>query len=109
MPKREIARYHVYLASAGCLPDSTYGLVYAPRRKDLAEAIRDVIAFYDLPARRFREVRIRRLWRYIRQWGSSCAHFSIECRESEHDLYSVHFSGLTEEEYNEIEAAEEGY
>lgn len=110
MPRREVARYHVYMASAGCMPDSTYGLVYAPRRKDLAEAVRDVLAFYDLPARRFREVKIRRLWRYIRNWGSSCAHFSIECNMHEHDLYAVHFSGITEEEYDRIEQQqEEGY
>ncbi len=107
MPKTQPARYSIYWASAGCMPDSHYGVVECWTRRDLANTIRDALDFYDLPACRFREIGVAGLWRDIQRRGSEANGFTIASNAHEHDLYSLVFSGLSEEEYAELAAAEE--
>jgi hypothetical protein len=92
-----IARYCTSFGLSGLyLPDSHGGPVEFSRRRDLAAFIRDELEMYDLPAYLFREVRINRLWFFIKRNGSSCAHFSL-C----HKGMTLGFHGLTEDEFNE--------
>lgn len=96
-----VARYSVSFGLQGCyMPDSVNGPYEFTTRKALGEFIRDQIEFYELPARLFREVRLRNLWRFITRNGSSSAHFSLY-----HGANALSFSGLTEEEFQEQERA----
>jgi hypothetical protein len=92
-----IARYTVTFGLTGCyLPDSVNPPVELATRAELAQFIRDELAFYDMPACLFREVHIRRLWRFIQFAGSSSsAHFSLS-----HKAVTLSFHGLTEEEFS---------
>lgn len=97
---KPVARYAVYFGLEGCyLPDSTSGPYEFTTRSELAEFIRDQLAFYDLPAYLFNEVRITRLWSFIKQHGSSTAHFGLS-----HKGMRLAFSGLTEEEFQGMES-----
>jgi hypothetical protein len=49
-----------------------------------------------MPASLMRDVKITRLWSFIKQHGSSTAHFRLV-----HKGYELAFHGLTEDEYNE--------
>lgn len=90
-----IARYSVSFGLSGCyLPDSYGGAHEFYSRKELAEFIRHELEFHELPKSLFEEVGIRRLWSFIRDRGSSCAHFSLH-----HKGYCLAFSGLTEDEF----------
>jgi hypothetical protein len=90
-----IARYTTSFGLAGCyLPDDHGSAVELTRRSDLANFIRDELRMCNMPASLFREVRINRLWSFIKSKGSSCAHFRL-C----HKGYELAFHGLTEDEY----------
>ncbi|MCA3159986.1 MAG: hypothetical protein ING31_10425 [Burkholderiales bacterium] len=90
-----IARYATSFGLSGCyLPDDHGAAVEFTRRRDLANFIRDELRMYDMPASLFREVRINRLWSFIKSKGSSCAHFRL-C----HKGHELAFHGLTEDEY----------
>ena len=90
-----IARYSVNFGLSGCyMPDSYSGSYECTSRKDLANLIRSELKLYGLPASLFREVRIRKLWAYIKLHGSSVAHFSIV-----HKGCALSFVGLTAEEF----------
>jgi hypothetical protein len=93
-----IARYTVTFGLTGCyLPDSVNPPCEYATRAELAQAIRDELAFYDMPACLFREVNIRRLWRAIQFAGSSSSyHFSLS-----HKAVTLSFHGLTEAEFAE--------
>lgn len=94
---KPIARYSVSFGLEGCyLPDSHGGVYECHTRKELADIIRGEMQTYDLPKSLFAGVKIRRLWSFIKQHGSSSAHFSIY-----HKGYSLAFHGLTEEEFNQ--------
>lgn len=94
-----VARYSVSFGLAGCyLPDNVSGPYIIRTRRDLANLIRDELAAYDLPASLFREVRIKRLWQFIKRHGSSAAHFSLT-----HGANALSFHGLTKAEADEME------
>lgn len=94
---KNLARYSVSFGLAGCyLPDSYGGVYECSTRRELADIIRSELKVYDLPARLFREVRINRLWSFIKNHGSSSAHFNLH-----HKGHVLSFSGLTEDEYNQ--------
>jgi len=96
MPKHT-ARYAVTFGLSGCyMPDSHDGAFEVTTRRELASLIRGELETYDMPASLFREVRIARLWRFIKRHGSSSAHFSLV-----HGGNELAFHGLTEQEYNE--------
>lgn len=98
MPKT-IVRYSVQFGLSGCyLPDSEWGPLVCTTRKELSEAIRDCLHFYELPASLFRQVKIKNLWGYIAMTGASNAHFNLH-----HKHYTLSFTGLTEEEANELD------
>lgn len=101
MPTPHVA-YAVQWAAAGCLADSTSGPYLCATRGELAELIRSEVEAYGLPASRFAEVGLRRLWRRIQHAGSasSCG-FSLPGPGS----YSLHFEGLTRDEADAMEAA----
>lgn len=89
-----VARYSVSYGLAGCyMPDTVSGPLTFSTRRELAAFIRDELAAYDMPASLIREVRLRRLWGFVKQRGASVAHFSLE-----HRGYSLAFHGLTEGE-----------
>lgn len=100
---KTIARYSIYQGMTGCyMPDSHYGAQEFTTRKELAAAIRDYLEYADLPACLFNDVKITRLWQFIKRNGSSSAHFNLS-----HKGYSLYFSGLTEEEFiNESQGEE---
>lgn len=94
---RAVARYSVSYGLAGCyLPDSHSGVYEVTRRRDLAGIIREELRMYDMPASLFRDVHLRRLWRFIKRNGSSVAHFSLY-----HGDYVLAFCGLTQVEYEQ--------
>jgi hypothetical protein len=91
------ARYAVTLGLSGCyMPDTYFGAFEVTRRRDLAQAIRDYVRMSDMPASLMRDIKITRLWSFIKQHGSSTAHFRLV-----HKGYELAFHGLTEDEYNE--------
>lgn len=92
---RPVARYAVTFGLTGCyMPDSHEGAHEFHTRRDLAAFIRGELEVFDLPRSLFREVRINRLWAFIKRNGSSSAHFSLT-----HNGHSLSFHGLTEEEF----------
>lgn len=96
---KNVARYSVHFGLSGCyMPDSHYGAFEATNRKDLAQTIRDAIAFYELPASLFAQARVTKLWNHIKQHGSSVAHFTLY-----HKNHALTFSGMTEDEFNQYE------
>lgn len=93
---RTIARYTVTNGLSGCyMPDGNTGPMEFATRKELASFIRDQLDYLEMPASLFREVKISKLWQFIRRYGSSCAHFHLV-----HNGYELAFHGLTEEEFN---------
>lgn len=87
---------------AGCyLPDSQSYPYAGTTRKELAEYIRCELDIYDLPKSLFNEVKISRLWSFIKRNGSSTAHFNLH-----HKQYCLSFNGLTEEEFAQLENQE---
>ena len=91
------AYYAITFGMTGCyMPDSHNGAHCFTRRKDLAETIRSYLEMYDLPASLFHEVKIKKLWKFIKRNGASVAHFSLD-----HEGHTLSFHGLTEEEYNQ--------
>ena len=98
--------YAIAFSSFGCLPDDTHGPYVLRTRRELAQLIRDQLEAYGLPASRFDEVGIKRLWGWIKRAGSaSSLHFRIDANRHAHDLYRIEFQGLTRGEVEEMEAA----
>ena len=98
--RKPIARYAVHFGLDGCyMPDDTSGPYEFDSRAQFAQFIRDQLEFYALPARLFNEARIARLWSFIKAHGSSTAHFRLS-----HKGNSLQFSGLTEEEFANMES-----
>lgn len=96
---KPVARYAVTFGLAGCyMPDSHGGQYEVTTRKELASVIRDQLSLYDLPARLIREVKLRRLWGFIKRHGSSTAHFNLY-----HGSNVLSFQGLTEDEFAQME------
>lgn len=94
---KPVARYAVSWGLDGCyLPDSQGGTYEATTRAELADIIRGELSAFEWPKSKFSEVRIRRLWAFIKRHGSSTAHFKL-C----HKGYCLYFHGLTEDEYLE--------
>jgi hypothetical protein len=97
---KQIARYSVTSGLAGCyMPDNHSGPFSAATSKELADAIRCEIEMAEFPKSAIRQVRLRRLWRYIANHGSSVAHFSIQ-----HAGREIAFHGLTESEFAQAES-----
>lgn len=101
MPK-QIARYTVTSGLAGCyMPDSVSGPLAFSTRAELADFIRYEIEAQEFPKSSFAQAHIRGIWRRIAKFGSSVQHFSIE-----HNGREIAFHGLTEEEFEQAEAAD---
>jgi hypothetical protein len=95
MSNKHSARYCVTYGLSGCyMPDSNSGPLEFSTRKEFAAYIRHELEFYDMPARLFTEVNIRRLWSAIQRHGSSVMHFSLD-----HGGNTLGFHGLTEAEF----------
>lgn len=99
---RQIARYSVTNGMPGYMPNSNWGVYEWATRREMARDIKDLLRMLDAPACRFREVCIRRAWRYIQNWGSSTAHIAIDIGNGEY----LFLNGLTEEEAK-LQAVEE--
>jgi hypothetical protein len=98
-----IARYNTTSGLAGCyMPDNVGGPLEFTRRKDLAAHIRYELEFLEWPAGLIREVKLNRLWAFIKKHGSSTAHFAIHYKQ-----FVLEFHGLTEDEFKQHEAAHE--
>ena len=92
---RNPARYAITYGLEGCyMPDSHAGVYEVHTRRELAHLIRELLSMYDMPASLFRDVRINRLWSFIKRHGSSTAHFHLS-----HGANALSFHGLTAEEY----------
>lgn len=98
-----IARYNTTSGLAGCyMPDNVGGPVEFTRRKDLAEHIRYELEHLEWPASLIRQVKLNRLWSFIKRNGSSSAHFSLHYKH-----YVLEFHGLTEDEFKQQESEHE--
>ena len=96
---RHIARYSITFGLSGCyMPNDSFGPVFAGTRRELVNLIRGELESHDMPASLFADVRITRLWAFIKRNGSSVAHFSLT-----HKGYELAFHGLTEAEANEMD------
>ena len=94
-------RYSISNGLNGCyMPDNVSGPYTGATRRELVAMIRDAVAMMDWPASAARDVKVKRLWSFIKDKGSSCAHFSIV-----RDGYELSFHGLTEDECNAMEAS----
>jgi hypothetical protein len=81
----------------GCyMPDSHMGPYVAHTRREIVEAVRDALAFYEAPKVAIKQVSWNRLWSQAKRHGTSSIHFCIAT--SKHNMLEFH--GLTEEEYN---------
>lgn len=96
MSKPTIARYAITFGLPGYMPDWHGGALEVTTRRELAAVIRDTLRLLDMPANLFREVRINRLWSFIKHHGSSAAHFNLY-----HGGRVLSFHGLTEDEYTQ--------
>lgn len=97
-----VARYSITYGLRGCyMPGSQMGPYEFTTRKELADYIRTELTSFDMPARLFREVNLRRLWGFIKRHGSSQAHFALH-----HGHNALEFHGLTEEEFNQMSEEE---
>lgn len=93
-------RYTYYYGLQGCyMPDSNGGAYSGTTRRELADLIRATLQLYDMPSSAIRQVKLSNLWHHIKRHGSSSAHFHIT--DGEHNVLT--FSGLTEDEFNEME------
>lgn len=95
MPK-PVARYAVFAGEYGAEMPYPIFTFEATTRKEMANQIRFAIGFNQLPKSLFADVKITRLWSFIKRHGSSTAHFSLH-----HGKYVLKFEGMTEEEYQE--------
>jgi hypothetical protein len=88
------------------MPNHNSGAIEGSTRRELATLIREQISMFadqedDPPeATLFAQVRINNLWRHIKRHGSSSAHFSIDIGRGE----QIAFHGLTEDEFNQMQA-----
>lgn len=103
-------RYSVTVGLAGCYTPNYHGGAHeGTTRRGLADYIRDQIQMFadqeDDPSEEslFRQVRINNLWQHVKRHGSSSAHFSIDIGRGE----EIAFNGLTEDEFNEMQAHDE--
>ena len=95
-----IARYNTTSGLVGgYMPDNVGGPLMFTRRKDLAEHIRYELSFLEWPASCIKQVKLGKLWSFIKAHGSSTAHFSIY-----HKNQVLQFNGLTEAEFRQQEA-----
>jgi hypothetical protein len=96
-------RYGVTVGLHGCyLADIHYGPHEGHTRRELASLIRDYLEVQDMPKMLFERVRITRLWKQIKRYGSSSMHFTLV-----HKGRELAFYGLTEEEYKQMVAEKE--
>jgi hypothetical protein len=92
--------YSIMFGLRGCyMPDSHFGAFTGTTRRELADTIRAALAFYDMPAWRFSDVRINRLWSLVKRHGSSSAHFSLDAEFG----CCLEFIGMTEAEFAQAE------
>lgn len=100
---QKIARYSVTNGLAGCyMPDNASGPLEFSTRRELRAFIGGELEMLDWPASMIRDVPLRRIWSFIQRNGSSVAHFSIE-----RNGYELAFHGLTEAEFDEMQAQDE--
>jgi len=104
MPK-PIARFQLMNGLAGCyMPDHHSGPYVVTRRKDLIDAVRDQLAFLDMPKSAIRQVNWTRVWRFIKFAGdASQVHVTMT-----HKGYALELCGMTEGEADEMERNCEG-
>jgi hypothetical protein len=98
-----IWRYSVTCGLSGCyMPNSNFGPYSGTTRRELAGTIRDTLQMLDVAPSRARQVKLSRLWSFIKRHGSSTAHFNIDIGHGE----ELCFHGLTEAEYAEMSEAD---
>lgn len=86
----------------GYMPNYHGGAYEFTSRRDLAEFIKGELRSFNIPVRRFRDVKLRRLWGFIARHGSSTAHFSLDAGNGEY----LEFHGLTEDEFKQMSEQE---
>lgn len=102
MSKPTTARFAITYGMNGTyMPDWHGGAFEATTRRELAAVIRDTIRLLDLPANLFEQVKIQRLWKFIKYHGTSSAHVYLH-----HGNYVLAFSGLTDDEFDAHEREE---
>ena len=90
----------------GYMPNYQSGPYHAATRSELASILRDELTMLDYPANRFNDFNIRRMWGFIQsaKSGSSCHSY---CDDHNHEHMSV--NGLTDDEYNDLEKAQDQF
>lgn len=88
----------------GCyMPDYVSSPYMVTRRKDLVAAVRAYLEFNDYPLSYMKQIKWRNVWNHCKRHGASSLHFTIDVGNN----YGVHFSGMTEEEFNRAEAEQD--
>lgn len=88
----------------GCyMPDSDYGHFAVTTRRDMIQAVRDALAYYDLPKSALHEVKWKRVFAHAKRHGLSSISMSIGNKNG----FGLQFMGLTKAEYDEREARED--
>lgn len=84
----------------GCyMPDSHMGPYLATTRREIIQAVREALEFYEAPKSAIHQVAWKRFWAQAKRSGTSSIHFCIAT--DKHNMLEFH--GLTEAEYAERE------
>lgn len=97
-------KFQVMSGIPGYMPNYHGGPYIARTRKDLAGQLREELEMLNYPANRFSDFNIRRMWRLVQfaKSGSGC-HASCD----EHNGKQMEICGLTDDEFDEMEAQED--
>ena len=97
-------KFHIMSGMPGYMPNYNSGPYVAATRKELTDILRTELDMLNYPANRFADFNVRRMWRFTQfaKSGSSC-HASCD----EHNGEQMEIYGLTDDEFNEMESAED--
>ena len=91
----QVSYFGLSYGLAGCyMPDSHLGSYAVSTRRDMVQAVREALEFYDMPASCLHQVKWREVWRHAKRNGVSVLHFDIT-----HGGNALHFGGMTQAEY----------
>ena len=99
-----VAYFAIGFGQPGCIPDSTLGACAVNTRRELMDAMRDAVAFYDIPKTVLATVSWRDTWRHAKRYGLSSVSLELATPSMSGCLLLM---GLTEEEYQRHVAEEE--
>jgi len=95
---KTVWHYAVTNGLSGCyMPDTHWGAHEGTTRRELVDLIAEHLRMLDVAPSRVRQVKVSRLWSFIKRHGSSTAHFAIDIGDGQ----ELAFHGLTEEEYQQ--------